>query len=83
MIVNKIKFLFFISKIPHSENSQNKLNGRKNHPTLSKQVKNILIKFRISTTFRSIEIKLKVVNIKISMGGFPIDSIHTAQHKKF
>ena len=52
----------------------------KNDPTLSKQLKNILIKFSIPKMFRSVKIILKVVNIKLSIGEFPIHNIHTTQH---
>ena len=52
----------------------------KNRSTLSKQLKNILTKFSISKTFSSVKIKLKVVNIKLSIGESPIHNIHTTQH---
>ena len=39
-----------------------KLLPEKNHSTLSKQLPNILIKFCTFKTFRSVKIKLKVVN---------------------
>ena len=52
----------------------------KNHPTLSKQLKNILQKFSISETLRSVMIKLKVGNIKLSIGELPINNIYTPHH---
>ena len=84
MIVNNI-FLFqkfYTVKISirnYTELSVVKYFPEKNDPTISKQLKNILLKFPISKTFRAIRIKLEVVNIKLTMGKFPIYNIHTTQ----
>ena len=80
MIVNNI-FLFqkfYTVKISirnYTELSVVKYFPEKNDPTISKQLKNILLKFPISKTFRGIRIKLKVVNIKLTMGKFPLYNI--------
>ena len=52
----------------------------KNHATLSKQLKNILINFSIFKMFKSFKIKLKVVNIKLSIGEFSICNVTSTQH---
>ena len=81
----KFKFLFLFKKfhtvrIPirnHTELLVVNYFPEKNHPALSKQLKNVPIKFSISKTFRFVKITLKVVNIKLPIGEFPIHNIHT------